>query len=117
MTSSRGASERDESAAAGWAVGAHNSVVGADQGFRAPSWDQESVRDSGHEDSASALIAAGQRPRQSFRAPLGPIAGVVGDGVVAVAVRTHRDPTHRRAEIQPSQPRNTQGRPACVKTR
>ena len=27
-------------------VGAHNSVVGADQGFRAPSGDQESVRDS-----------------------------------------------------------------------
>ena len=50
-------------------VGAHNSVVGADQGFRAPSWDQESVRDSGHEDSASAPIAAGQRPRQSFRHP------------------------------------------------
>ena len=50
-------------------VGAHNSVVGADQGFRAPSWDQESVRDSGHENSASAPIAAGQRPRQSFRRP------------------------------------------------
>ena len=48
-------------------VGAHNSVVGADQGFRAPSGDQESVRDSVHEDSASARIAAGQRPRQSFR--------------------------------------------------
>ena len=53
-------------------VGAHNSVVGADQGFRAPSWDQESVRDSVHEDSASARIAAGQRPRQSFRHPQGP---------------------------------------------
>ena len=39
-------------------VGAHNSVVGADQGFRAPSGDQESVRDSVHEDSASAPIAA-----------------------------------------------------------
>ena len=26
-------------------VGAHNSVVGADQGFRAPSGDQKSVRD------------------------------------------------------------------------
>ena len=26
-------------------MGAHNSVVGADQGFRAPSGDQESVRD------------------------------------------------------------------------
>ena len=50
-------------------VGAHNSVVGADQGFRAPSGDQESVRDSGHEDSASAPIAAGQRPRPSFRHP------------------------------------------------
>ena len=35
-------------------VGAHNSVVGADQGLRAPSWDQESVHDSVHEDSASA---------------------------------------------------------------
>ena len=35
-------------------MGAHNSVVGADQGFRAPSGDQESVRDSVHEDSASA---------------------------------------------------------------
>ena len=53
-------------------VGAHNSVVGADQGFRAPSWDQESVRDSGHEDSASARIAAGQLPRQSFRHPQAP---------------------------------------------
>ena len=31
-------------------VGAHNSVVGAAQGSRAPSWDQELVRDSGHED-------------------------------------------------------------------
>ena len=50
-------------------VGAHNSVVGADQGLRAPSWDQESVRDSVHEDSASARIAAGQRPRPSFRHP------------------------------------------------
>ena len=50
-------------------VGAHNSVVGADQGFRAPSWDQESVRDSVHEDSASARIAAGHRPRPSFRHP------------------------------------------------
>ena len=53
-------------------MGAHNSVVGADQGFRAPSGDQESVRDSVHEDSASAAIAAGQRPRQSFRHPQGP---------------------------------------------
>ena len=52
-------------------VGAHNSVVGADQGFRAPSGDQESVRDSGHEDSASAPIAAGQRPRPRFRHPQG----------------------------------------------
>ena len=50
-------------------VGAHNSVVGADQGFRAPFGDQESVRDSVHEDSASARIAAGQRPRPSFRHP------------------------------------------------
>ena len=39
------------------------------EGFRAPSWDQESLRDSGHEDSASARIAAGQRPRPSFRHP------------------------------------------------
>ena len=53
-------------------VGAHNSVVGADQGFRAPSGDQESVQDSVHEDSASAHIAAGQRPRPSFRHPHGP---------------------------------------------
>ena len=52
-------------------MGAHNSVVGADQGFRAPSGDQESVRDSVHEDSASARIAAGQRPRPSFRHPHG----------------------------------------------
>ena len=52
-------------------VGAHNSVVGADQGFRAPSWDQESVHDATHEDSASARIATGQRPRPSFRAPTG----------------------------------------------
>ena len=52
-------------------VGAHNSVVGADQGFRAPSGDQESVGDWGHEDSASAPIAAGQRPRPSFRHPQG----------------------------------------------
>ena len=50
-------------------VGAHNSVVGADQGFRAPSWDQESVQDSVHEDSTSARIAAGQLPRPSFRHP------------------------------------------------
>ena len=50
-------------------MGAHNSVVGADQGFRAPSWDQESVQDSVHEDSASARIAARQRPRPSFRHP------------------------------------------------
>ena len=50
-------------------VGAHKSVVGADQGFRAASGDQESVRDSVHEDSASAPIAAGQRPRPSFRHP------------------------------------------------
>ena len=42
---------------------------GADQGFRAPSWDQESVHDAVHEDSASARIAAGQRPRPSFRHP------------------------------------------------
>ena len=28
-------------------VGAHYSVVGVDQGFRASSWDQQSVRDSG----------------------------------------------------------------------
>ena len=52
-------------------VGAHNSVVGADQGLRAPSWDQESVGDSVHEDSGSARIAAGQRPRPSFRHPQG----------------------------------------------
>ena len=50
-------------------MGAHNPVAGADQGFRAPSWDQESVRDSVHEDSTSARIAAGQRPRPSFRHP------------------------------------------------
>ena len=50
-------------------MGAHDSVVVADQGFRAPSGDQESVRDSVHEDSASARIAAGQRPRPSFRHP------------------------------------------------
>ena len=49
--------------------GARNWIGGADQGFRAPSWDQESARDSVHEDSASAPIAAGQRPRQSFRHP------------------------------------------------
>ena len=54
-------------------VSAHNSVVGADQGFRAPSWDQESVRDSVHEDSGSARIAAGQRPRPSFRHPQGSV--------------------------------------------
>ena len=62
------------------AVGAHNSVVGADQGFRAPSGDQESVRDSGHEDSASAPIAAGQRPRQSFRHPQGGLLGLLAAG-------------------------------------
>ena len=61
-------------------VGAHNSVVGADQGFRAPSGDQESVRDSVHEDSASAPIAAGQRPRPSFRHP-----------------QSSRHPPHRRS--------------------
>ena len=53
-------------------MGAHNSVVGADQGFRAPSWDQESVHDAVHEDSASARIAIGQRPRPSFRHPHAP---------------------------------------------
>ena len=53
-------------------VGAHNWVVGPDQGFRAPSGDQESVHDAGHEDSASARIAAGQRPRPRFPAPTGP---------------------------------------------
>ena len=56
-------------------VGAHNSVVGADQGFRAPSWDQESVHDAVHEDSASAPIATGQRPRPSFRHPQGTSTG------------------------------------------
>ena len=50
-------------------MGAHNSDVGADQGFRAPSWDQESVYDAVHEDSASVRIAAGQRPRPSFGHP------------------------------------------------
>ena len=50
-------------------MGAHNSVVGADQGFRAPSGDQESAHNAVHEDSASARIAAGQRPRPSFRHP------------------------------------------------
>ena len=43
--------------------------MGADQGFRAPSGDQESVRDSVHEESGSAVIVAGQRPRPSFRHP------------------------------------------------
>ena len=54
-------------------VGAHNSVVGADQGFRAPSGHQESVRDSEHEDSASAPIAAGQRPRPNYGHPQAPV--------------------------------------------
>ena len=59
-------------------VGAHNSVVGADQGFRAPSGDQESVRDSVHEDSASALwvpengVVAGQAARRRVRTLQGP---------------------------------------------
>ena len=51
-----------------WPVGAHNSVVCADQGFRAPSGDQESVRDSVHEDSASALWVprrCNQEPRNN----------------------------------------------------
>ena len=47
-------------------VRAHNSVVGADQRFRAPSWDQESVQDSVHEHSGSVRIVAGQQPRPSF---------------------------------------------------
>ena len=69
------------------AVGAGNCVVAGQAAFRyslvSPSqravlttWrcpvgagDQESVRDSVHEDSASAHIAAGQRPRPSFRHP------------------------------------------------
>ena len=63
-------------------VGAHNSVVGADQGFRAPSWDQESVRDSVHEDSTSARIAAGQLPRPSFRHPH----DVTGQGITAAGL-------------------------------
>ena len=49
-------------------VNDHGRVSGTHR-FRAPSWDQESVRDSVHEDSASARIAAGQRPRPSFRHP------------------------------------------------
>ena len=50
-------------------VGAHNSVVGADQGLRAPSWDQESVRDSVHEDSASARIAGRPTTTAEFPGP------------------------------------------------
>ena len=70
-------------------VGAHNSVVGADKGFRAPSGDRESVRDSIHEDSASARIAAGQRPRPSFRHPQ-------GWPPVSLAPSPCRSPRHRR---------------------
>ena len=50
-------------------VGAHNAVVGADHGFRAPSWDQESVRDSVHEDSASALNRGRSTTTAEFPAP------------------------------------------------
>ena len=72
-------------------MGAHNSVVGADQGLRAPSGDQESVRDSVHEDSASARIAARQRPRPSFRHPHAgdPAAGAAKRALRALA-RRHR---------------------------
>ena len=69
-------------------VGAHNLVVGADQGFRAPSWDQESVHDAVHEDSASARIATGQRPRPSFRHPQGRGLGAAMGG-----------PTSRRRDV------------------
>ena len=85
-------------------VGAHNSVVGADQGFRAPSGDQESVRDSGHEDSASAPIAAGQRPRPSFRHPqvsrsiLGPGIGT-RFGTRGLSIGPHRDRSTTTAEF------------------
>ena len=79
-------------------MGAHNSVVGADQGFRAPSWDQESVHDAVHEDSASARIATGQRPRPSFRHPQD--IAVLHDALVRVDEAPHEgvfvgvDPDH-----------------------
>ena len=47
---------------------AHNSVVGADQGFRAPSWDPESVHDAVHEDSASAPHRGRSTTTAEFRA-------------------------------------------------
>ena len=59
-------------------MGAHNSVVGADQGLRAPSWDQESVRDLVYEDSGAAPVAVCQRPRPSFRHPQGSSMGKTG---------------------------------------
>ena len=86
-------------------VGAHNSVVGADQGFRAPSWDQESVRDSGHEDSASAPIAAGQRPRPSFRHPhpvsMPSLFRFDASAVVHTCSSSHRTPAPLTARRQP----------------
>ena len=48
-----------------------NTVVCADQGFRAPSWDQESVRDSVHEDSASAPNRGRSTTTAEFPAPTG----------------------------------------------
>ena len=74
-------------------VGAHDSVVGADQGFRAPSWDQESVHDAVHEDSASARMATGQRPRPSFRHPQSGALGllVVEDSDHRVAISAPDD--------------------------
>ena len=70
-------------------MGARNLVVAADQGLRAPSGDQESLHDSVHEDSASASIAAGHRPRPSFRHPQG-----AGD-------RPHRTTSTRANAISP----------------
>ena len=61
------------STAGGQPVGAHNSVVGADQGFRAPSWDQESARDSVHDESASARIRGRSMATAEFPAPTGPL--------------------------------------------
>ena len=102
-------------------VGAHNSVVGVDQGFRAPSGDQESVRDSVHEDSASAPSAAVGAHNsvvgadQGFRAPSGDQESVrdsVHEDSASAPIAAGQRPRQSFRHPQGSLP--TLGRPAHV---